>query len=159
MNFSELRSVATELGPLTTFGTVDDDGTPHLVPVIAFWQEERLVFGSRAGSVKVRNLLDRPLASAHFATLGEAFPDALLIKGAARVVVDDDERAAYWTCGSFPYLPMMYSGPGDAALRFVEFVPSAAVLVRNGGRGPVERWRAAEASPIPVTAEPERADR
>ncbi len=159
MNLSDIRAVATELGPLTTFGTVDGDGTPHLVPVIGSWLEDKLVFGSRADSRKVRNLRDRPLASAHFATPGAAFPDALLLKGFGRVVDDDAERATYWACGSFPYLPMMYSGPGDPALRFVEFVPSAAVLVRNGGRGPVERWSAARATRIPVTTGPSATDR
>lgn len=142
MKFEEIQTITTALGPLTTFGTVDPDGTPHLVAVIPSWVDGRLVFGSRTDSRKVRNVLERPQASMHFATPGEAFPDTVLLKGSARVVDGDEERKALWTSGFFPYLPMMYAGPDDTGLRFVEFVPARVVIVRNGGRGPVERWRA-----------------
>lgn len=139
----EVCEISEKLGPLAIFGSVDDDGTPHMVPVIASWWEQRLVFGSRAGSLKVRNLANRSNASVHFATPGETFPDALLLKGHAEVVVDDHRRQVLWSCGRFPYLPSMYSGPTDDQLRFVEFTPWRAVIVRNGGQGPVERWAVA----------------
>ena len=142
MDLDEIEAVTVALGPLASFGSVDADGTPHIVPVIASWSSSKLIFGSRADSVKVRNVIDRPRASMAFATPGETFPDTALLKGRARVVDDDGERAAWWSCGLFPFLPMMYSGPDDPALRFVEFTPSSAVVVRNGGRGPVQRWRA-----------------
>lgn len=142
MHFDEVEAITAALGPLASFASVDADGTPHVVPVVASWSSGMLVFGSRADSVKVRNLVHRPRASMAFATPGEPFPDTALLKGRARVVEDDEERAAWWGCGLFPFLSMMYSGPDDPALRFVEFTPTSAVVVRNGGRGPVQRWRA-----------------
>lgn len=141
LEFGEVRAIAETLGPLATFSSVDTDGTPHMVPVIASWIAGRLVFGTHAMSHKVKNLLARPNASVQFVTNGEQFPDALLIKGTARVVHDDGERREHWESGFFPFLPMMYGGPDDAMLRFVEFTPRNAFIVRNGGRGPVERWR------------------
>ena len=141
LEFSDIRTLTAALGPLTTFGSVDSDGTPHIIPVIPAWVGDALVFATHAMSHKVKNLSVRPNSSMQFLTPGEAFPDALLLKGTARVIDGDEERATLWHSGSFPWLPMMYPGPDDAGLRFVEFTPTRATVVRNGGRGPVERWR------------------
>ena len=146
LGFEDIRALTGSLGPLSTLGSVDSDGTPHLVPVIPTWVGDVLVFGSHAASRKVRNLADRPAASMQFMTPGETFPDTLLIKGTARVVEADDERLTLWDSGFFPFLSAMYSGPADPMLRFVEFTPEHAFIVRNGGRGPVERWRVAAAA-------------
>lgn len=141
LEFEDVLALAGRLGPLASFASVDDDGTPHVVPVIPVWSHGLLVFAAHAASRKVRNLRQRHRVSVQFLTPGETFPDALLIKGAARVVHDDAERSAHWSSGAMPWLPAMYPGPTDAGLRFVEVTPSSAVVVRGGGRGPVQRWR------------------
>ncbi|WP_375399893.1 pyridoxamine 5'-phosphate oxidase family protein [uncultured Amnibacterium sp.] len=141
LEFGDIRTLTVALGPMTTFASVDTDGTPHIIPVIPAWVGDALVFATHAMSHKVKNLRSRPKASMQFLTPGEAFPNALLMKGITRII-EGDERATLWDSGSFPWLPMMYSGSDDAMLRFVEFTPTRATVVRDGGRGPVERWRA-----------------
>lgn len=155
LEFSDIRALALALGPLTTFASVDTDGTPHIIPVIPAWVGDAPVFATHAMSHKLKNLAVRPKSSMQFLTPGEAFPDALLMKGIARVIDADDERTALWDSGSFPWLPMMYSGADDVMLRFVEFTPGRATVVRNGGRGPVERWRA-EPSASAITDQEDR---
>ena len=146
LEFDKVLLLTQSLGPLATFACVDDDGTPHVVPVIPVWSQEMMVFATRAGSRKHRNLQQRQRVSLQYLTPGEMFPEALLIKGVARVVDDDAERSAYWDSGAMPWLATMYPGPTDPALRFVEVTPTSALVVRNGGRGPVERWRRPAAS-------------
>jgi general stress protein 26 len=139
LGLDDVVALTATLGPVAVFATVDDDGTPHVVPVIPVWVAGRLVFGSHALSRKVRNSRSRPRASIHYLS-AERFGDALLVKGDARVVQQDDERLVHWESGLFPFLPARYAGPADEALRFIEFTPASALRVRNGGKGPTERW-------------------
>ena len=141
MTYDEVKALAVELGPLVSVATVGSDGTPHVVPVVATWDEDVLVFASRATSMKVRHLRVRAASAVQVVTLGNPFPDALLLKGTAEVVEDDDRKQHYWDSGLFPYLPQMYAGWEDPQLCFVRFTPTRAFHTPEGGRGQVQAWR------------------
>jgi general stress protein 26 len=141
MDFTEVRALAQEMGPLASFCTAARDGTPHVVPLVPQWDDEHLVFGSRAGSLKVRHLRDREVCAVQYLSKGTDFPDALMLKGVAVVLDDDASREHYWNCGLFPILPKIYAGPTDPELCFVRFSADRASLIREAGRGAPVKWR------------------
>lgn len=141
MEFAEIRAFAEVMGPLASFCTAAADGTPHVLPLVPQWEGESLLFGSRSTSLKVRHLRVRDVCAVQYLSAGTDFPDALMLKGTAAVLDDQDSREHYWHSGLFPILPQIYASPADPELCFVKFTADRASLIREAGQGEPVKWR------------------
>ena len=144
MKFEEVKDLAVKMGPLVSICTVSSDGTPHIVPVVAVWDEDVLMCGSRISSMKARHLRAHAATAVQVVTLGSSFPDALLLKGTSELVEDPARKQHFWDSGLFPFLPQIYATWEDPELCFVRFTPTRAFFSPEGGQGGLRAWRAAE---------------
>jgi len=130
--------------------TVRPDGSPHLMPIIAFWIDGAFHFLVSPGTRKGRNLARDPRCTLGIST--DEFD--LAVDGDAALVDDPDvvaDLAVRWAAGGWPAavdatgiaLTAEYSAPsaGPPPWQVYRLTPRQATVVLAASPGGATRWR------------------
>ncbi len=138
----DIRTFAADLSPWAHLATVGADGEPDVVPVHPCWEGDVLWIMCGTDSVKARNVADNPRVALHWQV--SEVGDGVEVWGTAEVFGDVATKRRLWD-GVFDYDLGVFAtgGPDDSpGTSFMAIRPSRALLLRQYGRGGVERWAA-----------------
>jgi general stress protein 26 len=132
----EWNEVAEHLSGLAHLATTATDGTPHVSMVAPAVEGEIVWFGTRASSVKARNLARNPRAALMWTPRAEAY-----VAGETELVTDVAEKQRVWDAGLFQYdMAMFWGSPENDDFVLVKVHPRRATVLTQGDAG-IQRHR------------------